>query len=47
MSQGDMPPPGNHNVLMAEAEDDWRIDFIAYILEKRVPKDKVEHKKII
>jgi hypothetical protein len=46
-SQGDMPPPGNRNVLMAEAEDDWRLDFIAYILEKRVPKDKVERKKII
>jgi hypothetical protein len=32
---------------MAEAEDDQRLDFIVYILEKRVPKDKVECEKII
>jgi hypothetical protein len=32
---------------MAEAEDDWRLDFIAYILENRVPKGKVECEKII
>jgi hypothetical protein len=31
---------------MAEAKDDWCLDFIAYILEKRVPEDKVEHEKI-
>jgi predicted choloylglycine hydrolase len=31
---------------MAE-EDDWRLDFIAYILEQRVPKDKVEREKIV
>jgi hypothetical protein len=32
---------------MAEAEDDWRLDFIACIVEKCVPKDKVEHEKIV
>jgi hypothetical protein len=37
--------PGSRDVLMAEAEDDWRLDFNAYILEKRVPEDKVEHEK--
>jgi hypothetical protein len=46
-SQSNVSPPGSRDVLMAEAEDDWRLDFIAYILEKRVPKDKVEHEKIV
>jgi hypothetical protein len=32
---------------MAEAEDDWCLDFIAYIVEKRVPEDKVEREKIV
>jgi hypothetical protein len=32
---------------MAEAENDWHLDFIAYILEKRVPEDKVEREKIV
>jgi transposase InsO family protein len=32
---------------MAEAEVDWRLDFIAYIVEKRVPEDKVEREKIV
>jgi hypothetical protein len=32
---------------MAEAEDDWRLDFIAYILKKRVSEDKVEREKIV
>jgi hypothetical protein len=41
------PPPGSCDVLMEEAEDDWCLDFIAYILEKYVPEDKVERKKII
>jgi ribonuclease HI len=45
--QSDVPPPGSRDVLMAEAEDDWRLDFIAYILEKRVPKYNVEREKII
>jgi hypothetical protein len=40
--QSDVSPPGSHDVLMAEAGDDWCLDFIAYILEKRVPVDKVE-----
>jgi hypothetical protein len=45
--QSAIPPPGSCDVLMVEAEDDWRLDFIAYILEKRVPEDKVEREKII
>jgi hypothetical protein len=32
---------------MAETEVDWRLDFIAYIVEKRVPEDKVEREKIV
>jgi ribonuclease HI len=28
---------GSCDVLMEETEDDWRLDFIAYIVEKRVP----------
>jgi hypothetical protein len=32
---------------MVEAKDDWCLDFIAYIVEKRVPEDKVEREKII
>jgi hypothetical protein len=39
--------PGSRDVLMAEAEVDWRLDFIAYIVEKRVPEDKVEREKIV
>jgi ribonuclease HI len=39
--------PGSHDVLMAEAEVDWRLDFITYIVEKRVPEDKVELEKIV
>jgi hypothetical protein len=33
---------GDHDAFMAEAEDDWCLDFITYIMEKRVPEDKVE-----
>jgi ribonuclease HI len=33
--------PGSRDVLMAEAADDWRLDFIAYIVENHVPEDKV------
>jgi hypothetical protein len=32
---------------MTEAEDDWRLDFIAYILEHRVPEDKVKREKVV
>jgi hypothetical protein len=32
---------------MAEDEDDWRLDFITYIMKKRVPEDKVERQKIV
>jgi hypothetical protein len=32
---------------MAEDEDGCHLEFIAYILEKRIPEDKVEHKKIV
>jgi hypothetical protein len=46
-SQSDVSPPGSRDILMAEAEDDWHLDFIAYILEKHVPKDKVECEKIV
>jgi ribonuclease HI len=38
---------GSHDVLMAEAADDWRLYFITYIVEKRAPENKVEHEKII
>jgi hypothetical protein len=31
-SSGDMPPRGGRDVLMAKAKDEWRLDFIAYIL---------------
>jgi ribonuclease HI len=47
MLQSDVPPSGSHGVLMAEDEDDWHIDFIAYILEKRIPENKVEREKIV
>jgi hypothetical protein len=47
MSPSDVSPPGSRGVLMTEAEDDWRLDFITYILEKRVPEDKVECEKIV
>jgi hypothetical protein len=46
-SQSDVLPLGSRDVLMAEAEEDWRLDFIAYILEKRVPEGKVEREKIV
>jgi hypothetical protein len=39
--------PGSRDVLMTEAVDNWRLDFIAYIVEKRVPEDKVEREKIV
>jgi ribonuclease HI len=39
--------PSSRDVLMVEAEDDWRIDFITYIVEQHVPEDKVEHEKIV
>jgi hypothetical protein len=38
---------GSRDVLMAEAEDDRPLDFIIYIVEKRVPEEKVEHEKIV
>jgi hypothetical protein len=38
---------GGRDVLMTEAEDDWHLDFIAYIVEKRILEDKVEREKII
>jgi ribonuclease HI len=47
MSQSNMSQPGSRDILMIEAEDDWRLDFIRYILEKRVPEDKVEREKIV
>jgi hypothetical protein len=38
---------GGRDVLMMEAEVDWHLDFITYIMEKRVPQDKVEREKIV
>jgi ribonuclease HI len=38
---------GSRDVVMMEAEVDWRLDFIAYIVEKHVPEDKVEREKIV
>jgi hypothetical protein len=32
---------------MAEAEVDWCLDFVTYIVEKRVLEDKVEREKIV
>jgi hypothetical protein len=32
---------------MTEAEDDWCLDFVAYIMDQRVPEDKVNCEKII
>jgi hypothetical protein len=32
---------------MAEAKDEWFLDFITYILKQRVPEDKVEREKIV
>jgi hypothetical protein len=29
------------------AEDNWRLDFIAYIMEQRDPEDKVEREIIV
>jgi hypothetical protein len=46
-SHSDISPPGGRDVLMAEGEDDWRLDFIAYIVEQHVPEDKVECEKIV
>jgi hypothetical protein len=46
-SQGHVFPPSSRDILMAESGDDMRLDFIAYILEKCVPEDKVEREKII
>jgi hypothetical protein len=46
-SNSDTPPPGSRDVLMAEAEDDWCLDFITYIVEKHVPEDKVERENVI
>jgi hypothetical protein len=38
---------GSRDVLMTKAKVDWRLNFIAYIMEKRVPEDKVESEKIV
>jgi hypothetical protein len=39
--------PGSRNVLLVEAQNDWRIEFITYIMENRVPEDKVKREKIV
>jgi hypothetical protein len=38
---------GSRDILMAEADVDWCLDFVTYIVEKRVPEDKVEREKIV
>jgi ribonuclease HI len=43
---GNTPPHGNRDILMAEAEDDWHLGIIAYIVEYWVPEDKEEHEKV-
>jgi ribonuclease HI len=50
LSDSEMSPSdvlGSYDVLTAEAEVDWHLDFIAYIVEKRVPEDNVEQEKIV
>jgi hypothetical protein len=50
LSDPEMSPSdvlGGRDVLMTKAEVDWRLDFIAYIVEKRIPDDKVEREKIV
>jgi ribonuclease HI len=50
LNDPETPPsdvPGSRDVLMTEAADDWHLDFIAYIVEKRVSEDKVEREKIV
>jgi ribonuclease HI len=45
LSDPEMSPSdvlGSYDVLTAEAEVNWHLDFIAYIVEKRVPEDNVE-----
>jgi hypothetical protein len=49
LSDPDTPPSGvlgSHDVLMTEAANIWHLDFIAYIVEKRVKEDKVKREKI-
>jgi hypothetical protein len=46
-SSDDVAPRGGRDVLMVEAEDDWRLDFIAYILEQWDPEENVEREKIV
>jgi hypothetical protein len=45
-STGNAPPPGSRDVLMAEVEDEWRLDIIAYILEHQTPEEKAEREKV-
>jgi hypothetical protein len=37
-------PP--RDMLMTEKEDDWCEPFFAFLLDQRVPKDKVERERI-
>jgi hypothetical protein len=43
----DAPPLGGRDVLMDEAEDDWCLDFIAFLLEHQVPEKKAEREKVM
>ncbi|XP_072146586.1 uncharacterized protein [Setaria viridis] len=38
--------PAPTDVLMIEAEEDWRAPFIAFITDNMFPKDKAEHEKL-
>ncbi|XP_004963774.1 uncharacterized protein LOC101774709 [Setaria italica] len=38
--------PTPTDVLMIEAEDDWRAPFIAFITDNMSPEDKAEHEKL-
>jgi hypothetical protein len=44
---GDAPPQGNRDAFMAEAEADWRLDIITYILGQWVPEDKAKREKVM
>jgi ribonuclease HI/dsDNA-binding SOS-regulon protein len=44
--EDDPVPPASRDVLMVDSERDWRDDFIAYLLEGRVPEEKVEREKL-
>jgi hypothetical protein len=46
LAQHDQTPAPPRDVLMSEKEDDWRKTFLAFLLDQRVPEDKVEREII-